>query len=286
MTPFEEGVNEQGSKRGAGTILFNFAGGTDGGYPQYGSLVLDDKGNLYGTTQQGGTYGYGVAFELTPSSSGEWTETVLHDLADDATDGGYPVAVVFDHEGNLFGTAVQGGSFGRGVAFELSPSSGGNWTETILHNFADDNSDGGAPLAGVVIHGGHLYGTTQSGGTYFLGTVYQLSRTKTGWNEKVLHNFSGSDGLGPKCTVVFDKLGRLYGTTYSGGTDGYGTVFKLTRATSKWIETVLYSFTGGSDGAYLYFGLILDRGNLYGATSGGGDGSDGNGNGVVFELTP
>ncbi len=267
------------------TILYNFTGGNDGGLPQYGSLIFDAEGNLYGTTQNAGVNGYGVAFELSPVPEGEWTETVLHSFSEDATDGGYPMAVVFDKKGNLYGAAAQGGSLGRGVVFELSPSPGGVWTETILHNFADDGTDGGIPMAGVVVRGNQLYGTTEGGGVYAWGTVYQLSPTKTGWKEKVLHSFAtnGIDGFPPKGTVVFGKAGEMYGTTYSGGTDGSGTVFELTHSKGVWTETVLYSFTGKSDGGYPYFGLILDKtGNLYGATNGGGS----SGNGVVFELTP
>lgn len=272
------------------TILYNFTGGTDGGSPQYGNPVFDKKGNLYAAAQQGGTYGYGVAFELSPSSSGEWTETVLHNFADNATDGGYPIAVVFDAKGNLYGTTAQGGS-GRGTAFELSPSPDGGWTETIIHNFADDSTDGGVPLAGVVRRGSDLYGTTEHGGSYSLGTVYRLYETKAGWKEQILHNFASSstDGVSPESPVVFDKKGNLYGTTYSGGNQDYGTVFELTKSKSEWSETILYNFTGESDGGYLYFGVILDdEGNLYGTTAGGGDGTSGpgSGNGVVFEITP
>lgn len=91
------------------TILYNFTGGNDGGLPQYGSLIFDAEGNLYGTTQNAGINGYGVAFELSPSPEGEWTETVLHAFAEDATDGGYPMAVAFDKKGNLYGAAAQGG---------------------------------------------------------------------------------------------------------------------------------------------------------------------------------
>ena len=266
------------------TILYNFTGGNDGGFPQYGSLVFDPKGNLYGTTQNGGTLGYGVAFELCHSTSG-WTETVLHDFAQDATDGGAPMAVVLDKKVNLYGTAAQGGSLGRGVIFKLSPSPRGAWTKRILHNFADDSTDGGIPIAGVVFHGAQLYGTTEHGGAFALGTVYRLSKTKTGWKKKVLHSFAndGTDGFPPKGTVVLDKAGHIYGTTYGGGANGYGTVFELTLSSGVWTETVLYNFTGQSDGGYPNFGLILDAvGNLYGATNGGGSG----GNGVVFELTP
>jgi uncharacterized repeat protein (TIGR03803 family) len=267
------------------TILYNFTGGNDGGLPQYGSLIFDAKGNLYGTTQNAGINGYGVAFELTPSPEGEWTETVLHAFAEHATDGGYPMAVVFDKKGNLYGAAAQGGSLGRGVVFELSPSPGGSWTETILHNFADDATDGGIPTAGVVLHGSQLYGTTEHGGAYAWGTVYRLSPTKKGWKETVLHSFAtdGIDGFPPKGTVVFGKAGHIYGTTYGGGAKSSGTVFDLTLSKGVWTETVLYNFTGQSDGGYPYFGVILDKaGNLYGATNGGGNG----GNGVVFEVTP
>jgi uncharacterized repeat protein (TIGR03803 family) len=253
--------------------------------PQYGSLIFDAEGNLYGTTQNAGINGYGVAFELSPAPEGEWTETVLHAFAEDATDGGYPMAVVFDKQGNLYGTAAQGGSLGRGVIFELSPSPGGAWTETILHNFADDSTDGGIPMAGVVFHGSQLYGTTEHGGTYAWGTVYRLSQTKKGWKETVLHSFAtdGTDGFPPKGTVVFGKAGHIYGTTYGGGAKSSGTVFDLTLSKGAWTETVLYNFTGQSDGGYPYFGVTLDKaGNLYGATNGGGNG----GNGVVFEFTP
>jgi len=140
-------------------------------------------------------------------------------------------------------------------------------------------------MAGVVFHGTQLYGTTEHGGVYGWGTLYRLSKTQTGWKEKVLHSFAtnGVDGFPPKGTVVFDKTGHIYGTTYGGGAKGSGTVFELTHSNGVWTETTLYTFTGQSDGGYPYFGLILDAtGNLYGATSGGGSG----GNGVVFELTP
>jgi uncharacterized repeat protein (TIGR03803 family) len=265
------------------TILYNFTGGNDGGLPQYGSLVFDAKGNLYGTTQNAGTLGGGVAFELSPSPNG-WTETVLHDFAGGATDGGYPMAVVFDKTGNLYGTAAQGGRFGRGVIFELSPSTGGGWTKKILHHFGN-GTDGGTPMAGVVFHGTQLYGTTEHGGLYGWGTLYLFTKTTTGWKEKVLHGFAtiGGDGFPPKGTVVFDKAGHIYGTTYGGGAKGSGTVFELALSNGVWTETVLHSFTGQSDGGYPYFGAILDAaGNLYGATNGGGYG----GNGVVFKLTP
>lgn len=263
------------------TILFNFTGGNDGGLPQYCSLIFDRAGNLYGTTQNGGAYGYGVAYELSPSPNGGWTETVLHAFAENATDGGYPMGLVFDKTGNLYGTAALGGSFGRGVVFELSPA-GGTWTATILHNFAEDNSDGGHPVAGVIFRGNQLYGTTEYGGPGIWGTVYRMHKTKTGWSEQILHGFTGgADGWIPQGELVFDKAGNFYGVTEGGGSQGSGTVFELTRSKGTWNENVLYNFTGGSDGGDPSFGLTFDpAGNLYGTAGGGGN----NQNGVVFEV--
>jgi len=263
------------------TILHNFTDGDDGGAPQYGSLIFDKNGNVYGTTQNGGLYGGGVAFELSQSPEDVWTETVLYAFAETIDNGYAPMAVVFDKQGNLYGTTYGGGAYSRGVVFELSLS-GGTWSETILHNF-DDGTDGGTPRAGVVFHGSDLYGTTENGGSGALGTVYRLSKTKTGWKEKVLHNFTGgNDGLAPEGSVVFDKTGHLYSTTYGGGADGAGTVFELEQSKGVWTETILYNFTGKDDGGWSAYGLILDKaGNLYGAAGGGSTQ-----NGVVFEVTP
>lgn len=269
------------------SILYNFTGGPDGGSPGNGSMVFDGIGNLYGTTQGGGAYGYGVVFELSLSSGG-WTESVLHSFSETTSDGGYPTSVVLDSKGDLYGTTTEGGTYTRGTVFRLSPS-GESWKETILHNFAEDNEDGGHSVSGITITGGNLFGATEYGGPYALGTIYELTREKHQWKETRLDNFTnnGVDGFAPECVVTFDKAGNLYGTTYGGGKDGYGTVFELTHSRTGWKQALLHSFNGASGGGYLTFGVIRDgKGNLYGTTQCGGSDRDCGGYGVVFEILP
>jgi uncharacterized repeat protein (TIGR03803 family) len=168
----------------------------------------------------------------------------------------------------------------------------------ILYEFKG-TPDGNGPADGVVLKNGKLYGATNNGGTNGQGTIYELSHAKAGWEESVLYSFAGgNDGDGPfTSAVIFDTHGNLYGTTVSGGNDsgcggfGCGTVYELTQSSNGWTEKVLYSFTGGSDGAGPIGGLIVDgQGNLFGTTSQGGYQSGAcaneNGCGTVFELSP
>src|ERR1017187_5420046 len=274
-------------------VLHSFGNGTDGEDPQAG-LIFDAAGNLYGTTIAGGTYGGGTAFELTPAAGGGWTEQVL--LNFDGTDGQHPYgALIFDAAGNLYGTTSYGGTYDYGTVFELTPAAGGGWTETVLHNFNDNGTDGYWPYAGLIFDAvGNLYGTTYGGGVYtsctngsFLGcgTVFELTPTAGGgWTEKVLHSFgNGTDGEDPQAGLIFDAAGNLYGTTIAGGTYGGGTAFELTPAAGGgWTEQVLLNFDG-TDGQHPYGALIFDAaGNLYGTTSYGGTYDYG----TVFELTP
>ena len=225
-------------------------------------------------------------FELTPKAGGGWTEKVLHSF--NAKDGFVSyAALIFDAFGNLYGTTAGGGAYGDGTVFELTPKGGGGWTETVLHSFND--KDGSAPYAGLIFDGaGNLYGTTLMGGHYVDGTVFKLTpKGGGGWTETVLHSFNdnGKDGFAPLAGLIFDEAGNLYGTTYGGGTYGYGTVFELTpKAGGAWTETVLHSCNdNGKDGYESYASLILDApGNLYGTTSVGGA----YGYGTVFELAP
>lgn len=150
-------------------------------------------------------------------------------------------------------------------------------TFSVVHSFAGA-SDGANPLNGLVADGsGNLYGTTSAGGTSYNGVVFKIDESGV---ETVLHNFNGApDGENPQGFLVGDKAGNLYGTTVGGGASGTGTVFRVTGAGH---ETVLYSFTGSSDGSAPEAGLVRDTaGNLYGTTPAGGA----NGNGTVFKLS-
>src|ERR1019366_2578878 len=218
------------------TVLHNFGNGTDGATP-YAGLIFDAAGNLYGTTQYGGTYGVGTVFELTPAGGGSWTEKVLYSFNHNGADGGVPAAgLIFDAAGNLYGTTVNGGTgsncvLGCGTVFELTPAAGGGWTEQVLHSFNNNGADGSTPFAGLIFDAaGNLYGTTFAGGTYGYGTVFELTPAAGGgWTETVLHNFgNGTDGTAPYAGLIFDAAGNLYGTTFVGGTYGYGTVFEVT----------------------------------------------------------
>src|ERR1022692_2364418 len=253
-------------------VLHNFNhDGTDGWRPEAG-LIFDAAGNLYGTTSQGGSSAVGAVFELTPAAGGTWTEKVLHSFLNDGTDGVNPVAgLIFDGAGNLYGTTYQGGTYGDGTVFELTPAAGGTWTEQVLHNFNYDSTDGAGPHAGLIFDAaGNLYGTAASGGTYSYGTAFELTPAAGGtWTEKVLWNFgSGADGSYPQGGLIFDAAGNLHGTTTSGGAHGPGTVFELMPAGGgTWSERVVHSFGNGADGSGPYAGLIFDAaGNLYGTT--------------------
>jgi uncharacterized repeat protein (TIGR03803 family) len=266
-------------------VLYTFTLGKDGGVPEAG-LIRDANGNLYGTTALGGR-GSGTVFKLSPTGK----ETVLYSFcsAGNCADGSCPAAgVILDRKGNLYGTAYGGGSLcgqggsGNGVVFELSPKGKGQWKETVLYTFKGA-PDGANPAAGVILDTkGNLYGTTQFGGGGG-GTVFKLSKTG---KETVLYQFTGgNDGAFPVAGVTRDSKGNLYGTTYNGGMHFYGTVFKLSQ-TGK--ETVLHSFTGGSDGGYPRGGVIQGAKYLYGTAFIGGKlsctFSNVPGCGVVFKL--
>jgi uncharacterized repeat protein (TIGR03803 family) len=270
------GTTEVGGANGYGTVfevdgpglesvLYSFTGGSDGASPVAG-LVADASGNLYGTTQEGGTFGFGVVFKLAPGGS----ETALYSFTGGA-DGAHPMAsLIMDKAGNLYGTTRDGGSHSVGVIFEVAPDGG----ESVLHPFA--GSDGAFPLANVTMDkAGNLYGTTQQGGTKGLGTVFKLAR---GGGLSVLHSFGGgSDGEFPDAGVILDKKLNLYGTTVNGGTSNDGVVFEVTQRGK---ETILYTFAGGSDGANPVSGVTMKKGFLYGTTSLGGS----NNAGTVFKT--
>jgi len=255
------------------TVRFSFANTPDGANPRYMTPVLGGTGNLYGTTQYGGAFDFGAVFELTPSG----TETILHSFDVNGTDGAYPVASLVMYKGNLYGTTVEGGTDSiYGTVFELKHTTKG-WTETILHSFGA-SGDGSQPSCALTLDtAGNLYGTTNVGGAYSYGTVFELTPSGT---EKILWSFgNGTDGANPVAGVIRDAAGNLYGTTEYGGNHGYGAVFKLTPSGT---ETVLHSFDlNGTDGAYPVARLVMYNGNLYGTTVDGGTYGDG----TVFKLT-
>jgi uncharacterized repeat protein (TIGR03803 family) len=273
------------------TVLYSFTGGPDGGFPN-SILSFDEAGNLFGTTESGGSPGNGTVFELMPGQSGRWTEKVLHAFKGHA-DGMQPLAgVIFDGAGTLYGTTESGGKYGLGIIFELSPAKAGKWKETILHAF-QGTPDGSNPAAGLVLSGGILYGTTYSGGDSTCGvdggcgTVFQLASNGSKWKESIIYSFQGSDGIESLATPVFDQAGNLYGTTFEGGSGSCnvcGTAFELTPiGNNNWQETVLHDFGSKSgDAGTPASGVIVNKsGKLFGTTTLGGNDNAG----AVYEIT-
>lgn len=253
-------------------------------------LLIGSGGVLYGTGNNGS---FGSVFSLTPPSApgASWTETALYYRI--------PFAIgtlAINEDGVLFGAATAG-PYQDSEVYSLTPptSSGGTWTEDVLHRFTG-GSGGGAPAAGVVITpGGVLYGATSDGGTSNSGVVFSLTPPRSAggqWKEALLYTFTGaSDGGTPSGRVVFGADGVLYSTTSAGGSFGNGTVFSLTPPASSggaWTETVLYSFTGGDDGSQPNGGVAIGKdGVLYGTTFyGGASTACTSGCGTVFLLKP
>jgi uncharacterized repeat protein (TIGR03803 family) len=273
------------------TVLYSFTGKADGADP-YSTLVQDPQGNLYGTTYEGGATCFtsltcGTVFEI--SSTG--TETVLHAFKPGIHDGYWPISgLIRDKAGALYGTTFNGGAGGAGAVYKITAAG----TSRLLYSFTTV-AEGLNPKAGLIRDGqGNFYGTTFYGGTGTAcgtagcGTVFKLTAKGT---LTVLHSFSGApDGLYPIAGLLLDAAGNLYGTTTGGGgcstiVAGCGIVFKIAPDGT---ESVLYTFTGGADGAGPG-SLVMDaQGNLYGITSLGGNfvPGCGGGCGTVFKLTP
>jgi len=228
---------------------------------------------------------------LSPSAEAQ-TYRVLYSFAGQP-DGDRPLArVVFDSQGNLYGTTRVGGSNGAGSVFKLAPNPDGSWTESVLYSF-HCCADAYFPFAGLILDGqGNLYGTTvngggigQCGGYSGCGTVFKLTANPDGsWSESILHSFTGGmDGGQPAGPLISDSAGNLYSTTVWGGASGLGVVFKLKpNPDGSWTERVLHSFKG-KPCKNPEAGLVLDAtGNLYGTTFLGGS----HNSGTVFQLTP
>ncbi|HLY06332.1 MAG TPA: choice-of-anchor tandem repeat GloVer-containing protein [Rhizomicrobium sp.] len=278
--------------------LWSFGKDSSDGCNPTADLVMDSSGNIFGTTTGGGGGGgncgggCGTVFELSPQVGRGWSETVLH-VFEDGSDGAAPRAGLFlDRQRNLFGTTSAGGGrnclVGCGVVYEVSPD-GGKWSFNTIHTF--EGNDGGMPW-GVLIAGpkGTLYGTTTTGGTFGYGAVYSLAPSNGNWTEHVLYSFQNlDDGGTPQAALTRSEGGVLYGTAFSGGQSGCtenvgcGVVFQLTQTKGAWTESVLYAFSGGSDGGNPAAAVNLDgAGNLYSTSYAGGA----YGNGTVWEVTP
>ena len=272
-------------------VLYSFLNNSrDGAFPT-GTLVMDSSGNLFGTTYAGGFRGYGTVFEISPKPGGGWKENILHSFKTDGNDGLVPFAgLAMDSAGNLYGTTVVGGPSNMGTVFELSPSSSGTWTEKILFSF--NGSNGYQPWVTPVFDSlGNLYGTTEQGGAFGYGTVFELSLASGIWSETVLHNFNndGTDPISPQTGLMIDSQGNLYGTAPDGAAFGGGAVFELTHGNGGWTYSIVYAFNfnNNHDGINPQSTLIVDpAGNLYGTTNLGGTGTcTPSGCGTVFMLT-
>lgn len=280
------------------TVLNSFNNGATGLYPS-NPLIFDAAGNLYGTTQVGGTLG--VAFELLHQGHG-WKYSLLHSFAG-CSDGQQPRSGLTEFHGNFYGTTVAGGnscSGGNGTVFELSRQAHG-WKYRIIYRF-QSYGDGTNPQAGLTFDSsGNLYGTTSYGGNSSCaagcGTVFELSHARSGsWSEKVLHQFTGPDGFLPLANLIWDSSGNLYGSAEYGGDNscvggGCGTIFKLSRGKgSRRRFSVVYAFPQRSRGADPAGNMVFNAsGDLYGSTVSGGNVSacpQPGGCGVVFKLSP
>lgn len=238
--PNGEGAVYKLSPSGGGwseSLLYSFRGGEDGEFP-YSGVISDEAGNLYGTTRQGGgsgcldKVGCGTVFQLTQSGSG-WTENIIYRFQG-SSDGAFPEAgVIFDSAGNLYGTTSTGGNlscdsgFGCGAVFELAHS-GNNWMFSSLYDFPNGSGPGG-PVANLTRDAdGNLYGTTLSDGAHGQGNIFKLSPSGNGWTYTDVYDFTGgSDGGQPISNVTIDANGNLYGTTYQGGANNLGVVWKI-----------------------------------------------------------
>ncbi len=260
-------------------LIYQFQGAPDGDGPT-GDLTWDLAGNIYGTTNIGGSGGNttdGAVYELKPGNP--WTEQVIHSFG--RFNGIDPWSGVLYINGNLYGTSSDGGLSHQGEVFELELDHGG-WTETHLHDFGSP-SEGINSVAGLVRDAaGNFYGATTDGGSGGGGVVYELLYSGGSWTFQVIYNFSPFSRCGPQSALIMDSVGNLYGTTVCQGVNNLGSVFKLTKAGDSWVYTSLHDFNG-DDGAYPTGGVTIDAdGTLYGTASEGGLQNSG----VVWMIKP
>jgi uncharacterized repeat protein (TIGR03803 family) len=266
--------------------------GPDGQSPS-GMLASDQGGNLYGSTQIGGSYQLGNVYKLSQRNA-QWRLTPLRSFGGQNFDPAYPSGVIRDASGVLYGASNAGGSTGGGTLFTLRPSARpaasviSPWNETTLYTFLTNDPDGYRPGYGSLVgdQHGNLFGTTTASNTTCgCGVVYEASPSGNGWTETIRYAFLGgtNDGAGPQAGVVMDAVGNLYGTTVAGEAENCGVVYRLAPSGSGYTESVIHSFAQATDGCAPWAGITLDAdGNLYGATSKGGSQLGG----TVFQLSP
>jgi len=284
------------------TVLYSFNSPIDGAFPT-AEVVFDRAGNLYGTTYSGGSGtcqgGCGTVFELTRNADGTWSKRTIYSFQGGAADGVGPnSALIFDSAGDLYGTTSSGGGYncysgtipGCGVVFELI-SSGGGWTEAILHIFTD-GVDGGYPTGLVFNREGNLYGAASTGpyvqpGEFGNGTIFELTPSHGGgWTFAVPYTFPNiGDGAEYPNAPALDANGNLYGNGTLGGFFGWGAAYKLTPAAG-WNYATLGSFNlVGASGGFPQGAPVMDaQGNLYGVCETGPYPSPNSG--TVWEVTP
>jgi uncharacterized repeat protein (TIGR03803 family) len=299
------------------SVLYRFKNGTDGAFP-IGKLVVDARGDLYGTASSGGASGGGTVFELTPIGLG-YAFNVIYAFqgGDDAYQ---PQGLMVDGTGTFYGTTQLGGDAGCGTVYRLAPqftAGATGYVESVLYSFLGSGGpsgtcysprlDGSDPNESIAEDDdGALYGTTSFGGGLcrpygFMGcgTAFKLSPSQGGYSETIIYRFrhTGRNGELPKGGLILDgSTGALYGATSYGGhvrvaRGEFGVVFRLSPTTSGYEYRALYRFNGGSDGAYPSGTLVATAaGDLLGATSRGGNPSacvsNGySGCGTVFELS-
>ena len=269
---------------GGTNVIYSFAGDEDGEYADT-DLETDSAGNIYGTTVLGGDFGGGTVFRLSSTPAG-WVHTVLYSFTGGA-DGGEPYkGVTLDREGNLYGTAVTGGSGscegGCGVVYKLTKS-GETWTQTVIHAFTGGD-DGSGPGARVTVDRRGIYGMAPTGGAYGVGTIYKIHQVAGAWSFRVIHTFTGGDdGATGSAGRMILRRGRLCGAATTGGAHGSGVIFELSpRAVGEWDFRTIYAFNGQPDGSFPYGALLFGpSGKIYGTTYYGGA----NGIGAVYELS-
>jgi uncharacterized repeat protein (TIGR03803 family) len=251
--------------------LHTFSGGTDGSYPDSGFTEGPD-GNFYGTTTLGGANNLGTVYKITPSG----VKTVLYSFAGGPSDGQYPASgLELGNDGDFYVTTTAGGAFGFGTFFKITLDG----AETVLYSFGG-NGSGTTPQGLAELPDGNFYGTTTAGGANNLGTVYKMSPAG---EQTILYSFaSGTDGNSPAAGLSQDIDGNLYGVTYYGGSNNFGTIFRVAPDGTGY--TILHSFSGGAtDGQYPGVKLRnVGDGSLYGSTTAGGA----EGLGTIFRYVP